>query len=306
MSSVRRHRTLGTVLVVAALAAGCGGTSRSADATAASSGTTSPAAGQSSPAPPAAESTRPLDAIAVLGHSGTTGYDSDPEQPGTDIPENSWATGTNPAVRSIYQRLLATHPDLKNHTTSLGVDGSVVDDLAAQVDVMLSLDPLPDVVIIQTIDNDMQCDGTDAANQKRFGKTLGTVLDTINSKDRYAQIFFVDVWGSVQTYTEVTKDLPASVAAASGNGPCDTYASDGKVRPAGVASEQRIIDGYFRVIERVCAAHPRCWTDGGELKQMPLRPGDLASDANHLSVQGHAVMARYAWDALPDAIKNRA
>ena len=37
-----------------------------------------------------------------------------PDATGAPFPENSWATGTNPAVNSIYQRLLATHPALAN------------------------------------------------------------------------------------------------------------------------------------------------------------------------------------------------
>ena len=301
MSRIHRPCILGTttllaVLLVGALAAGCGGNdsqhSEAADSPS-PSGTTS------------AGSTPALDSIAVLGHSGTTGYNSDPSQPDADVPENSWATGTNPAVNSIYRRLLATHPALKGHTTSLGVDGSTVDDLAAQVDSMLALDPLPDVVIIQTIDNDIRCDGTDPANEKPFGRTLSHVLTTINRKDRYAQIFFVDQWGSVTIYADATKNLPAAVSAASGTGPCDTFTADGKLRPAGVRSLQRIVDGYYAAVARVCAAHRACWTDRGALKRMPLTPADLTTDLNHLSLHGLPVMAAYAWNAMPDAIKNR-
>ncbi|MGC4111719.1 MAG: hypothetical protein QM747_15145 [Nocardioides sp.] len=253
-----------------------------------------------------ATSTRQLDSIVVLGHSGTTGYNSDPNQLGVDIRANSWATGTNPKVNSIYRRLLATHPALKGHTTSLGVDGSTVDDLPAQVDQMLALDPLPDVVIIQSIDNDMQCDGSDSANEKAFGQKLGRVLTTINRKDRYAQIFFVDQWGSVATYANATKGQSAAVSGASGTGPCDTFTTNGALRPAGIGSAQRIVDGYFGTIQRVCSAHRACWTDNGALQRMPLDVSDLTGDLNHLSLKGLPVMAALAWDALPAAIKNRA
>ncbi len=36
----------------------------------------------------------------MIGHSGATGYDSDPTRPGVDVTANSWATGTNPSVDS--------------------------------------------------------------------------------------------------------------------------------------------------------------------------------------------------------------
>ena len=71
-----------------------------------------PASASPSATSPVARTSR-LDAIAVIGHSGATGYNS----PGTggDERANSWATGTNPKVASIYQRLLATHPALEIH-----------------------------------------------------------------------------------------------------------------------------------------------------------------------------------------------
>jgi hypothetical protein len=292
-----RHLAAGGILL-AVLISGCGG---SQDSAAAPAAPTSPTAASS-----AGTATPELDSIVVLGHSGTTGYNSDPSQPGVDIRENSWATGTNPEVDSIYQRLLVTHPALEGHATSLGVDGSTVDDLAAQLDAMMALDPLPDVVIIQTIDNDIRCDGTDAANEKAFGNTLDGVLTTIEEKDAGAQVFLVSQWASVQTYVAAVKDLPSALTGARGNGLCDTFTFAGKVRPAGIASLQRLVDAYFRTVQGVCDGHPRCWTDRGAMQGMPLRRGYLTDDLSHLSVRGHAVMAHYAWAALPSAIKNRA
>lgn len=303
---------LGAALLLAAVAAACGGKDDGgAGAPATQSAPPSASALPSPTSAPrslqtAAPSTPALDSIVVLGHSGTTGYGSNPSDPQGDVRENSWATGANPQVNSVYRRLLATHPAIEGHATSLGVDGSTVDDLPGQVEQMLALNPLPDLVIIQSIDNDMQCDGTDTANETLYATKLGTVLTTINQKDPHAQIFFVDQWGSVQTYADATKDQGESVSSASGTGPCDTFTPAGEERPAGIASLQRIVDGYFAAIKRVCAAHRACFTDDGALRKMPLHMGDLTPDANHLSVQGLAVMAQYAWDALPAAIKNRA
>jgi lysophospholipase L1-like esterase len=297
-----RHLAAGGILL-AVLISGCGGTDHSTtEALAASPSASSSSA---SPTPTPGTATPELDSIVVLGHSGTTGFDSDPSQPGVDVRENSWATGTNPKVQSIYRRLLATHPALKGHTTSLGVDGSTVDDLAAQVESMMSLDPLPDVVVIQTIDNDIKCDGTDKANVKTFGKTLGDVLTTIDDRDPGAQVFLVSQWASVQTYITAVKDFPSAHSGTTGDGLCDTFTFGGKVRPAGIAALQRLVDAYFATVQQVCNAHPRCWTDDAAMQKMPVRRSDLTDDLSHLSVPGHAVMARYAWAALPAAIKHR-
>jgi lysophospholipase L1-like esterase len=307
------------LLVVAVLTSGCGGpdstattgapaseattTSGVASATATITPTPTPTPTPTSSQP--APSTPKLDSVVVLGHSGTTGYDSDPSTPDSDARANSWATGSNPQVDSIYQRLLATHPALKGHAVSEGVDGASVDQIPDQVEAMLQRRPLPDVVIIQVIDNDIQCDGTDPANEKTFATKLSRVLDTINEKDRYAQIFLIDQATSVQTYADVARHLPAAMSGNSGSGPCAFFTAAGNEIPAGIARLQKIVDDYYAQITRVCAAHPRCFTDHAHLQQMPLSNEDLASDSNHLSVKGLALMAQYAWDALPDAIKNR-
>jgi len=69
----------------------------------------------------------------VFGHSGATGYNSDPANPGTDARANSWASGTNPDVQSIYSRLLAVDPGIEGEVTDAAVDGSHVYDLEGQL-----------------------------------------------------------------------------------------------------------------------------------------------------------------------------
>jgi hypothetical protein len=243
--------------------------------------------------------------MVVMGHSGTTGADSDPSRPGQDAPDNSWATGDNPKVDSIYQRLLATHPALKGHNNNLGRSGSTVDDLVNQTNAMLLLDPLPDVVIIQTIDNDIRCDGTDADNYQPFADTLDHVLSMINSHDVHAQVFFVDQWGSVRHYVDAIRHDKAAIAQNAGNGPCDTFTPSGRLRPQAMSYLQQVVNHYFERIVDVCARHRNCYTDHAALQQMTLTPADLTPDHNHLSVHGLHKMAAIAWSALPTAIRNR-
>jgi hypothetical protein len=295
-----RHR-LGGLLLLVFVAVGCAN---------GESGVVPPestvAQGPDHPPPEGIASETPqLDSMVVIGHSGTTGFGSDPTSPDVDVPENSWATGSNPEVRSLYQRLLVSHPQLRGHSTTLGVDGSTVDDLAAQLDRMSELDPVPDLVVIQTLDNDLRCDGTDTANQGPFAQTLDEVLTGVDRLAPLAQVFVVDQWASARTYAEAVQDRPEVVADRSGTGPCDTFTASGEIRPAGVASLVGIVDGYYAQLQRVCSLHARCWTDEGAIRRMPLRPGDLTVDAHHLTVPGLAVMARFVWQALPAAIKDR-
>jgi lysophospholipase L1-like esterase len=281
-------------LLVTAALVGCGGSAESR-------GTQGPSGTPSTSAP---SSTPELDSVVVLGHSGTTGYASG-ANPDADVRENSWATGTNPEVASIYQRLLATHPALEGHTQSLGVDGSTVDDLVSQTQQALAVDPLPDLVLIQTIDNDIRCDGTDPDNYQPFADTLEQVLATIEEQDEGAQVFFVGQWGSVEEYTTAISRLPSAVAANQGTGPCDVFTPEGKRNPKAEAYLQQVVDAYFARIADVCSRHAQCWTDEGAMQTMTLAPADLTDDHNHLTVRGQRRMAEIVWAALPDDIKQR-
>ena len=98
--------------------------------------------------------------IVVLGHSGATGENSDPSRPGAEVRENSWATGTNPAVNSVYARILAPNPAIKGHNTNLAQGGATVRDLVSQAELVGPLLPKPDLVLIQIMDNDIDCPTT--------------------------------------------------------------------------------------------------------------------------------------------------
>src|SRR5262245_18329588 len=68
----------------------------------------------------------------ALGGSVTVGFNTDCPDPWVDCPENSWATGTNPAVDSVYVRLLALDPRLEDHNANDAVSGSTMADLDDQ------------------------------------------------------------------------------------------------------------------------------------------------------------------------------
>jgi hypothetical protein len=103
-----------------------------------------------------AQATYP-NSIAVLGHSGATGENSDPNRPGAIVRANSWATGTNPAVNSLYLRILAKNPKIKGRRFNLAQGGATVDDLVRQAGRAVSLKPKPQLVVIQIMDNDIVC-----------------------------------------------------------------------------------------------------------------------------------------------------
>jgi hypothetical protein len=236
--------------------------------------------------------------IVSMGHSGITGWNSDPKRPNQDAPENSWATGTNPAVNSLYQRILARSPGIKGHSYTVAQSGSNVDDLVWQARAAVLLPVKPELVVVQSIDNDMRCDGTDPQHYKPFGVTLAKALNILVKRNPDVQIFFVNVPATSRNYATVARQIPSARSSLIDDGPCGLLDASGKLRPAGIASEEAIIAGYYKQITMVCARLAHCTTDRSAVHRMRIQLADLAPDGSHLSVRGHRNMAAVAWRAL--------
>ena len=254
------------------------------------------AAPAESTSPPPAEAVPGWpSAIAAIGHSGLTGYDS--ATPGVDARSNSWATGDSPDVDSVYLRILAKNPAIEGHAVNVAVDGSNVNGLLGQAKLIVGEDPKPELVLIQSIDNDMQCDGTDEQHLPVYRDGLVKVMDVLSAGLPDATILFVSQWGSVQEYTAAAIGVDPSHLA--GTGPCDVVDPGTlEVVPDKLPTFQQLVDEYFNTIVDVCSTYAHCITDEGAMQAMQLDPADLTSDLNHLSPSGHAKMAEIAWDVL--------
>ena len=68
----------------------------------------------------------------ALGGSVTVGFNTDCPDAWTDCPDNSWATGSNHAVDSVYLRLLALNPQLRDHNENDAESGTTMADLDRQ------------------------------------------------------------------------------------------------------------------------------------------------------------------------------
>ncbi len=259
-----------------------------------SSPTATPTDAPVSPSPSRTTQEWPV-AMAAMGHSGLTGFDSG--SGARDEPANSWATGTNPAVDSVYLRLVAANPAAEGNGRNFAVSGSNVDSLPFQVNLIKDMDPKPELILIQSIDNDMQCDGTDDANLPVYRDKLTQVLDTLTSVAPDADILFVSQPVDVQHYSDTIMAIDPTHLA--GTGPCDVVdPTTLQLVPGKVDGLQALVDEYFDAIVQVCASYPRCRTDDGAMQRMDLDPGDLAPDMNHFSVTGQAKMAAIAWSVL--------
>ena len=238
------------------------------------------------------------DSIVVIGHSGATGFNSDAAKSNLDVRENSWATGTNPAVNSVYLRVLANNPALAGHNFNLATDGATVDDLIGQARGALALVPLPELILVQTIDNDIKCDGTDPQNYELFGDTLTEALDILATGAPNAKVFVVTQPGTVARNADAAEGNPSWVSNWQGDGPCDAFDPSGKRADDKIAALQDITDHYFAVQADRCAKFPNCSDDQGAWQRIMIDAADFTPDGNHPSIQGAAERAAVTWTAL--------
>ena len=132
-----------------------------------------------------------------------------------------------------------------------------VDELLGQADQALAANPLPELFLIQSVDNDIHCDGTNAANYAPFAATLTDVLKKITSGAPKAKILIVSSpWATVENYGQVASHLPGPRAANSGTGPCDLFNPSGKPVPAHWRHLERITLHYLASSSR-CAPSSR-------------------------------------------------
>lgn len=76
----------------------------------------------------------PIDpsSMDTLGGSVTVGFNTDCPEAWIDCPDNSWATGSNPDVDSVYVRLLSLNPPLQDKNGTDAESGTTMAALDQQ------------------------------------------------------------------------------------------------------------------------------------------------------------------------------
>ena len=271
------------VLLICALAAGCGGS----------------AGGQASVVPPSAHATpagpaNPVGLIA-MGHSGLTGEGTSAE--GGANYAGSWATGTMPDVNSVYLRLVAVRPETKERVANKAVGGARAAELRTQATAALGEVPVPALAIIQTVDQDIQCEPDDA---DAVAASVAEALQAIHTASPNTKILVVGQAGRpsatfIQALVAAHPDVKADMM---GDDPCAFYKPDGTLNEAGIAKLTASIDTYEAAVAKACAAVPGCVTDGGVRRSWVDRLELFSADLNHLDVQGQAAVAEQLWPVV--------
>lgn len=306
---IHPRRAILAAVACASLIAACGsgastnGPSPVAVATSPASPTTSPVS-TLAPTPSVAvaatatpDLAHPVGIIAI-GHSGLTG-----EGTGTTadaVPANSWATGTSAQVDSVYLRLQAAMPEIAGHVANTAQGGATADMLQSQAIAALQVVPVPALAIISTIDNDIQCDGTDPQHEVVFGNYVKQALNAIVGASPNTKILIVGQLGRPNiafTKAWVAKD-PSVEEDSMGSDMCAAYDVNDKISPQGFKNLTAIIQGYEDVETGVCKLYPQCHTDGGVRAAWVDKVEYMSLDEGHFNVAGQTAVAANIWPVV--------
>lgn len=284
------------------LAAACGGSGGKSSAPVLQS----PSRAATTTTPPPSPPNGPPRGLIALGHSGVTGYASDPANLGADAPENSWVTGTNPAVDSIYLRLAKAAPaSYRGYVANYGVDGSTVDSLRVQAAGALEEVPKPLAVVVQSIDNDIRCDGTDKRNYGPFGRTLAGAMRVITTASPKVTILLLPQIGRPLTFAEASQKVPEARLHQSSDQPCSLLTPNGKLNLPEIHRLTTIVEGYEAVERQVCAALKQCVYLPAFASYKDTPAGLAKHNWDHLSIAGHAALAELMWPSVKRALHIR-
>jgi hypothetical protein len=292
------------------MAGACGGSDSDEGAVTAAA-STSASLGSTTSVP---ASTEPVGLVA-LGHSGLTGENSDPDKPGYPALENSWATGTNPEVNSIYQRMVDLRPETEGHVANAAYGGAPAASLNTQAATALTYNPgstlqyvpTPELVIIQTIDNDLNACPLDEAALARFGDSVTLALDTIVAASPHSRILIISQFGRPDPAFDKKffAAHPQFKAEMTGpRGECGgAFDRSGEVNLEAYKGLTKIIEAFEAEQKGRCDAFPQCQTDGGAATTFANKLDYLSSDFNHLNVRGQAQLAELIWPVVAEMLQ---
>ena len=253
------------------------------------------------------------NSIAVLGTATANGWQTDPAHSFQTAPENSWATGTNPAVDSIYSRLLVLNPAIKGHNMNFSVSDNALDsaghelyDFGREVQQALHQGVKPDLVLVQVIDRALKCDGTTERDFTGYGAEFSRLLSELVKGMPNARIFVVSQWGSFSSYVKYLQSLDPQKQRLknAGKKPCQLVSSpSGQIVSSRVAYAKSIVAGEEAQLKAACARVPNCHYDGGAASRIAVSPADVAQYQFNPTISGQAKLAAAEWKALTPFLK---
>ena len=184
------------------------------------------------------------------------------------------------------------------HVFNAAVGGATASTLDAQAQTALSAEPSPRLVIIQTVDNDLNCPIQDSAIAD-FGVSVDNALRTITQASPRSRIFIVLYGGhpadQFQSDLNAAKGDTTILSQMTGPPPCGILDKDHHVQPESARYLAAEVTKFNAQLVQVCAKHPTCVTDKGSEYAFKLPPNGTNPYNDHLSVVGLAAVAAFFW-----------
>jgi lysophospholipase L1-like esterase len=242
-----------------------------------------------------AQATKPPKVMAGLGDSITRAFNTEIDPPTCptfvppgilDCPKNSWSTGTEPAVDSVFQRVEAINPGRHPVAFNDAVSGARASGLLGQAQTAVTQDP--DYVTVQIGANDA-CRSTIAAQTPTatFHDQVHAALNTLVAGDPKVYIQVVSIpdinrlWALFTSPPDPNALLRWSppvfnVCQALLANPLSTAQADVDRR---AAFRDQVI-AYNGALADVCAQFKRCRFDGGAGFNTAFTADDVATVTN--------------------------
>jgi lysophospholipase L1-like esterase len=250
-------------------------------------------------AAPTPEKLNPPDRITSMGDSITRGFHTAGLL--ADVPNNSWSTGGNTTVNSLYNRIRAENPTATS--TNRAVTGARMVGLEGQARTALGDDP--DVVTILLGANDA-CTSTEATMTPvaTYEAQFRAGMEVLRTGAPDTQILVASVPNIYRLWEIGRNSFGArfawglySICQSMLANPGSTATADEARR---VRVRQRVID-YNATLARVCAEYIHCRFDGNAAFNTPFLLSDMSTiDYFHPNVAGQAKAAAVLAPALLD------
>ncbi|MFI6942939.1 SGNH/GDSL hydrolase family protein [Streptomyces sp. NPDC050418] len=235
--------------------------------------------------------------VAAVGDSITRGFDAC--QVLSDCPESSWATGTDPEVKSLAVRLLGKEA-AATHSWNLARTGARMEELPGQME--QAAEKSPDLVTVLMGANDA-CRGTAAAMTPvaDFREDFEDALRTLRKDLPRTQVYVASLPDLSRLWSQGRASAMAKQIWKLGI--CQSMLADPDAMDAR-AVERRgdvtaRVKAYNKVLKDVCAKDDYCRYDNGSVFGYDFGRGQLSRwDWFHPSRDGQARLAEMAFTAV--------
>ena len=239
------------------------------------------------------------DSMAALGDSITQAVNSSGIG---NQPQNSWSTGTNAAVDSVYLRILAQNAGISANNFNDSVSGARMTHLNGQA--ASAVGQGVELVTILMGANDV-CTGSEASMTPvaTLQSQLETALTTLSTGLPDARIAIGSI-PDVFNLWDILHTDPTAVSFWDAFSICQSLLANAtSMAPADVQRRanvrQRNID-FNTVLENVCGTYVHCRFDGNAGFNTAFGTEHVAFDYFHPSVAGQALAASVAWNSTYD------